>query len=31
MAVYVNKLRGQGRFLSGRTAPLFGLTADAED
>jgi hypothetical protein len=34
MAVYVNQLRGQGRFLLGRTAappPLFALTADAED
>jgi hypothetical protein len=34
MAVYVSKLRGQSRFLLGRTAappPLFALTADAED
>jgi Protein of unknown function (DUF4031) len=31
VAVYVNKLRGQGRLLAGRTAPLFGLTADTED
>lgn len=34
MAVYVNQLRGQSRFLLGRTAappPLFALTADAED
>ena len=34
MAVYVNKLRGQGRFLLGRVSPpppLFGLTADTED
>ena len=34
MAVYVNQLRGQGRFLLGRTTappPLFALTADAED
>jgi hypothetical protein len=34
MAVYVNKLRGQGRLLLGGTAappPLFGLTADTQD
>jgi Protein of unknown function (DUF4031) len=32
MAVYVNKLRGQGRLLVGRGAtPFFGLTADTED
>jgi hypothetical protein len=34
MAVYVNQLRGEGRFLLGRTTappPLFALTADAED
>jgi hypothetical protein len=32
--VYVNKLRGQGRLLLGRTTPpppLFGLTADTQD
>jgi Protein of unknown function (DUF4031) len=34
MAVYVNKLRGQGRLLLGRTPPprpFFGLTADTQD
>jgi hypothetical protein len=34
MTVYVNKLRGQGLLLSGRTAPpppLYSLTADSED
>jgi hypothetical protein len=32
MAVYVSKLRGQGRLLVGRGAtPCFGLTADTED
>ena len=34
MAVYVNPLRGQSRFLLGRTAappPLYALTADAEN
>ena len=34
MAVYVNPLRGQSRFLLGRTSappPLFALTADAEE
>ena len=34
MAVYVYKLRGQGRLLLGRVAPpppLFGMTADTED
>ena len=33
-AVYVNKLRGQGRLLFGQVAPpppLFGLTADTQD
>ena len=34
MAVYVNKLRGQGRLLLGRTPPprpFFCLTADTQD
>lgn len=34
MAVYVNKLGGQGRLLMGRTIPpkpYFGLSADSED
>jgi len=34
MAVYVNKLRGQGRLLMGRTpasSPFFAITADTQD
>jgi len=34
MAVYVNKLQGQGRLLFGRVSPpppMFVLTADAQD
>ena len=34
MAVYVNKLSGQGRFLLGQVSPprpTFGLTADTQD